>query len=377
MGSGCTSSSSNPSKGCLEKISSNCVVWQGDANTDLNICSGDTITEVINSLITQINTSFNGTNITVDVDSVCSIINTELVGKQKTLPNILQALINVICALNSDIVSLQSTIEPHTFSVICLTGNSALQSLDVTIGVIIDQVCQLKTQLENVLNTLNNSGDINTTISNTVGNMLLSAITSCGDNGIVKTGSGSNAAIKFTGFVPKQCPIPFIGPLSWFDNNGIGLPQYGMCGWYIMNGLNGTQNWMGYTFAGATVLPGVNSTGLDARVALPNDQSNIGDKKGEVAHILKENEMPKHNHAVNDLGHSHGITAKIVNKTPGGANSIAVVDNFAEPTVSPTTATYSGKIEQANSNILLLTAGNNYPHENRQPTAYGVWIVRL
>lgn len=376
MASGC-SESNNPSSNCLQKISSNCIVWQGDVNTDLNICKGDTITEVINTLLTQILASLEGTNITVNIDGVCNKVNDELAGKTKTLPTILQALVNVICDLSSEITAIQSTSNTTgSFSLVCLTGQSSLQPLENTISIIIEKLCNVKTQVDQLVSQLNNQGDITETVNITVGNYLINAISSCGNNGIVKSGSGANATLLFTGMVPYYAPMPYFGPISWFDNTGKGLSQYGMCGWYIMNGLNGTQNWMGYTFAGATVIPGINSSALDSRVALPNEQSSINDKKGEVKHTLVQNELPAHTHTIIDPGHKHSITGKVVQKSGSGTHIIAV-DNYADVNPSPGTVTYSDKIEQASTGVTVDTTGKDLAHENRQPTVYGVWIVRL
>ena len=46
-------SSSISTNGC-DNISSNCVVWQGPDITCINLCSGDTVTEVVYKLATEV-----------------------------------------------------------------------------------------------------------------------------------------------------------------------------------------------------------------------------------------------------------------------------------------------------------------------------------
>lgn len=376
MGSGCVNTNSSKQKGCLTPTSSNCVSWQGDISTPLDVCVGDTITEVINSIITQLTSITDGTDVIITLENLCDAINTELVGKEKTLTNVLQALSDVLCSVVTDIETIQTELQPETYSVVCLTGgSSSLVSRQTAIQLLISNVCSLIEQVNTLNNTIIDS-NITSTINTAVGNFIKNAITSCGNNGIVKSGAGENVTIQFTGMVPPYCPIPYIGPLGYFDNLGRGLEQYGMCGWYILNGMNGTPNWMGYTFAGATVIPGVTSSPLDAAVDGTDYIANIGEKKGEVKHVLVTNELPSHSHPVTDPGHSHQITGDVIQKPSGSGTFNVTVDNYTDVNPAPHTFIYDDKVVKNITGITTNSVGTNTAHENRQPTVYGVWIYR-
>ena len=362
--------------GCLQIISSNCVSWQGDVNTDLSVCVGDTLSSVVNTILTKINTITDGTSITVDLENLCSAINTALIGKDFTVQNVLQALTDVLCDVITDVTTLQTNqSNPVTFLVSCLSeggGTNTAQPINQTIQILIDEVCWLRGQLENITDELNNN-DLTTTVNNSVGNYILTAISACGQDNIIKNGTGSSATLKFTGFVPYYSPIPYIGPLNWFDNTGAGLEQYGMCGWFILNGLNSTPNWLGYTFAGATNLPGITTTTLDSAVSNPLHATAAGDKRGEVVHTLITSELPSHNHSVTDPGHTHSITGDVVSTgTVGGATTVVDKNTLT----SSASLTYNNKVKSNTTGITIANTGSDGAHENRQPTVYGVWIYR-
>ena len=378
MGSGCVNTNSSKIKGCLQITSSNCVSWQGDISTPLDVCVGDTITEVINSIITQLTSITDGTDVIITLENLCDSINTELVGKEKTLTNVLQALADVLCSVVADVETIQTELQPETYSVVCLTGgSSSLVSRQTAIQLLISNVCSLIEQVNTLNNTIIDS-NITSTINTAVGNFLKNAISSCGNNGLVKSGVGDTTTLKFTGMVPLYCPVPYIGPVGYFDTTGKGLEAYGMCGWYIMNGNNGTQNWMGYTFAGATAIPGISGTALDSIVSFPDDAANIGDKKGIPTHSLSINEMPSHIHKITDPGHTHSITGDVIQKPSGSGTFNVTLDNYTDANPSPYTSTYDNKIASSTIGIEYTdSTGQNIAHENRQPTVYGIWIVRL
>lgn len=368
MASGCNSNSFNSQSGCIVPVSSNCIDWQGLAYPTFDICVGDTGTEVITSLITSVISILDGTGITLSsVTGSCTFMSDQLAGQTKTISNLVQILFNSACSLDSRITTLEESADtPISYDVKCLTVTGSTTPL-VLQGAI-NEICSLKIALAQITDNIVGD-DINTTITNTVGNYLQDNLSSCGSNGMQVTGSGSTTKIKFDAFVPHNVPMPYIGSLGNFDSTGKGLAGTEYCGWYIMNGLNGTPNWMGYVPAMATALPGINSTPLDARVAGVDVSAAIGDKKGEPKHLLSTNEMPTHSHTVTDPGHSHSIQLAGAGGTFAGAN----VANDGNA-VSNTNGT---AIQIKTTGITIAPSGNNVSHENRQPTVYVTWIVRL
>ena len=78
-------------------ISSNCVTWQGPNIPCIKLCSGDTITDVVHALATQLCTILDQVNIST-LDLSCLNITT---GKPSNLNQLLQILIDKICELNN------------------------------------------------------------------------------------------------------------------------------------------------------------------------------------------------------------------------------------------------------------------------------------
>lgn len=89
-------------QGCLP-TSSNCVIWQGPDISCLNLCAGDTISDVVYKLALQVCELETSTGLT-DLELTCLInVCTATAEPEKTLFNVLQLIINKICCL-ADIV---------------------------------------------------------------------------------------------------------------------------------------------------------------------------------------------------------------------------------------------------------------------------------
>ena len=78
-------------------ISSNCVIWQGPNIPCIKLCTGDTITDVVHALATQLCNIVDETNIST-LDLSCLNIGT---GRPNNINQLLQILIDKICELNN------------------------------------------------------------------------------------------------------------------------------------------------------------------------------------------------------------------------------------------------------------------------------------
>jgi hypothetical protein len=149
--------SSGTTNGC-DNISSNCVVWQGPDIACINLCSGDTISEVVFKLATEVcNLITNGVianpNLT-GLDLTC--LNIPGVTPTTLVP-VLQAMVVQICA-NSTSPTQKSTELPMMTLPACLqyndsSGNPVTElRLDLFATLIANQVCTNLTSI-NVINT--------------------------------------------------------------------------------------------------------------------------------------------------------------------------------------------------------------------------------
>jgi len=87
-------------------ISSNCVIWQGPTISCINLCTGDTISDVVSNLATELCTLLDQTNVT-NYDLTCLGITA---CGPKDFQALIQLLINKICELQGlPVNELQST----------------------------------------------------------------------------------------------------------------------------------------------------------------------------------------------------------------------------------------------------------------------------
>lgn len=371
MGSGCTNSYKNK---CLTPISSDCVTYVGDPIPELNICTGDTLTEVQAIILDELlNLLQTGDNLQItNLVSTCEIYTNEMQGKENKLNVILQALVNIICDLNTRLVSIED--EPVTvYDTKCLISPGT--TTETIVQSLINKVCSIDSVITEITNQLNNSGDINTTIVNTSGNLIKSAISTCGDWGLVKKGSGANTSVEIFGLVPPYCPIPCMAPLNMFDSTGKGLPGTYMCNYFICNGNNSTPDLRGYIIGGAHNLPGiVANKALDAIVDDSTFVTNVGTKEGSYKYKIKQTDIPSHTHtfSVDPAQHSHKLPSMPYFPGLPGNSGVHVVTSHDLQT---------GNIWTYSEGPLYGTTDGNPTPNNamslRQPVYYMYYIMRF
>lgn len=360
---------------CLQTYSSNCVIYQGDSVEEFDVTSGLTSTEVFEIVLAQILLLLNGAGIDLSsIDYNCTSLKTRLVGVDKTLNNVVKAIVDEICANKVILDDLNTKVNTAvTYDTGCLTVTDT--TLKGVIDATIAKLCEVSETVDSIAGDLTGS-NLTTTINNSVGNYLYNNITSIGNPyGLTKTGSGSSTAIRIDAMVPPFCPIWSYAPLSNFNSDGSGKTGTAFQGWYICNGLNGTIDMRGWTPAGATDLPGISGPSLLSAVN-PTTQSDatistvILDRKGEVKHLLSTAELPAHTHP-NNNSHSHNLN-KIPIQTGTVTNSPLIYGLRESSSVFGTIATSQTAIIGDTG-----STGSSSKHENRQPTVYGYFIVRL
>lgn len=238
----CKESTKNNS--CTDVLSTDCIRWEGDKYEDLDICINDSLTEVETKIINEIIEIMKGKGIIITkIDfSDCDYIKSIIGVKEKSLFNILNSYKIAVCQLKEILDIIKSdqdnftTISNYALSCLGLTTSVCEPEIKfkTLIQAIITKLCDVDTKYNGIATLILQA------VESTTGDFMCDVIKSCGNNGIIYSGSGSNTRITFQALVPPFCPIIYTGSMSVFDISGIGNANTYACGWYICNGDNGT-----------------------------------------------------------------------------------------------------------------------------------------
>jgi len=318
MASGCTNGSSSASV-LFQKLTPDTQVrYTGDAIPQLNICTGDLLSEIEAVILGKILDFSQGLGITItDIDlTQCECFTTKIgcCGREacQSLICILEAYLDCMCEMYADVQTLITKMEAiydGPFVTSCLPGVTSSSKLPAIISAMITQICTNKANIEALTLIVNN---LNTNLPGTIRSQVLAMIQSCNSQ-VVKSGSGATATITFKGFTPIGGIIPFGGNMGDFDANGVGRAGTDACGWAIADGRNGTVNMKGLFPVGTTDMVG---TAPVSGGSLP-----INTVGGEYNHLLTASESGTgaHTHPVTDPGHSHIMSVNL--DSASGANN--------------------------------------------------------
>lgn len=388
MGSGCTSSCND----WFQKLTPDTGVrYTGPAIPSLGICTGDLLSEIEAVLIQKIVDYSTGVGIVIDIDlTTCEAFASCIAccDTCQDLPCILECYKNAICEIFGTVDDIDTILTDLTtgYNTDCLTGVTTNSTLKQIIQALINQYCDLVDAVTTLQTTVNNLN-----ISTTIGDFLLDNLTTCQGTGtMIKSGTGSSAAIRFQGFVPIGAIIPYAGPTAGkFDSTGLGLANTDACGFALCNGNNGTVDMreqvpvgVGAGVMGGGTLPS-NASGANyalfqlvgaASVTLSAAQSGTG----------------AHNHTAN-FTHSHQFgpfwegasDATEAGTTNGYMKYIQTSDNINGPLttdyadVAPFNVAH---VKDVTLNITTSTfagAAASQAHENRQPSRALLYIQRI
>lgn len=98
-------------------VSSNCVIWQGPNLPCINLCTGDSVTDVVYKIAEDF-CAFKANFDFTDVDLQCILtVCASVPEPQKTLNNILNLIVNKICCMNDIVVALGNAQTPDEIQV--------------------------------------------------------------------------------------------------------------------------------------------------------------------------------------------------------------------------------------------------------------------
>lgn len=373
MGTGCISTPKKFNQCSDEqKISSNCVLYQGEPVPLLGICTGDTMTEVETAILNSLSDSLEAINVNItDVNLTnCAEILNMLNGVDKNASTLFDAIIKYSCSLKLLVTNYINS-QSFTINLNCITATNPLKLSSIVQG-IIDFSCDLQEQITNLTTIVNDTSNT----ANIVGNLLKDSITSCGNSyGVSKTGIGEDVNINLYGFVLPFGLYPFYGPLTWFDNTGKGISTTPACNYYLCNGNNGTPDMRGFTAVGA--INNISGSTLDPLVdpTINNDSSmnySVNSKGGKAKVVLNNNNIPAHSHTINDPGHSHNFNVLTYQLRVQGGSGF-VLSNTAQ-SYGQSTTTISTTPSPTNITINP-TISTNESVENRMPFKAFAWVM--
>lgn len=339
-------------KDCLQNcdiiLQDKCVVYTGEEIPVLGICPGDTLSEVEKAIIDKLLSLITGTGIVLaDINlGNCTFLINILAGKDKTLANLLQMLVDASCTLKEliDIINTQLN-QGNTTDILCLPGLSANPTRDQIIQAIINLLCSIKTTVDAIPTTYVKLTDLTNLVTQIVNNII----------------NGGGTVQNSTKMVPFSA-MAYFGPLSNFDSSGKGISALGFDKIYLCNGNNGTPDIRGRVVVAAirSVPGGSPDVAVDPANPL-NPNWALNDKTGENTHLLSVAEMPSHTHILVDSGHSHPTPAVMADGR-GGDNG-----KQATPTIKQTGNAVTG--------ITINATGGSQPHNNIQPAIAAYYIM--
>lgn len=335
-----------------------CIEYTGDTYDLLGICTEDSLFQVENVILNTLLTLQNGTGITISgLNTNCSLI-TGLLGFQiPTVPTLLQTLINASCSLQAQITTLSSQVNAgYTFATQCLIGVTSTSSIGQIIQATINQSCLNDTRITAIENDYVKQSD------------LCTQVTACIGSG---GGGGGGTSTDFNLRMIPYSVIPYVGSLANFDNTGKGLASAGFDKIYLMNGLNGTQDWRGRSPIGAiqNVPGGVLDSAVDPNLPANAGTNYIINQKVGVSNVtLSISQIPSHSHFVNDPGHKHTILNM---NDQDGRQPGASTESFYR--------TLSGNTDTAISTtgITIQSSGGGLAHTNTQPSVACYYIIYI
>ncbi len=366
-------------------FSSDNILWQGDDISCLGITTGMLLTSVEAAIANRVCEL--ASEIDVSTVTPTSDILTLMASKDKTIANLIQALNDESKTLRDLLTAIGVVVNTGTSPLVldfkcidtvldpCNPTNFTLQNI---LQIIINAFCDLKTSVTNTTTT------ILTTVTQTVLDTVTNMLTTCQSDRIVPMGTGTSKTLKFRGFVPPFVPMPYFGPLGYFDGDGKGLDNGPMCDWYLCNGKFGTPDLRGRVIpcaitgmGGGALSPDVDYT-LSANTVTPTAQYAVGDTGGKIRHKLVSNEIPAHNHNMRDPGHAHDFN--FVSGRSGNGSEFCVRDpgSAGAPTATVAGAeTESYMVKRSTTGITLDSVGGDAYHENRMPYKAAAYIMML
>lgn len=297
---------------CQGNSTSHEICYVGKEFDILEVYTGQKLTETIENISTELEKYIKFSKVDIlGLDIPCNNSLHNLPQSEATLQKIIERVYKDICNLTDLVISnsnfwYNESNYPFNLGELTPNGNKNGEIIQE----ILNKLNSLQNKIDTILPTITeeeeeeeeNTSYIEQLIENKVITMLKNNLTSCSKS-IKITGSGVNTKFNILHIAPNRTILSGAYPLSWFDSSGKGLAEYGMCGWYIADGRNGTIDMRGFGMIGATSM----NTSKPLNTKAYQKPTSLGDIIGEAKQKLKLENIPPHVHKEGNNTHRHTV----------------------------------------------------------------------
>lgn len=282
--------------GCTQITSDQCVKYTGDDISSLDITSGDSLATVEQKIVEYLLSVMDGTGIVpvVPAEYLCTVVSQYMPAGDATLVEVLTAIVRAACDLQTDIDAVEtsvSTIEANYSIGACLTGVTASSGTHDILQAVINELCAVALDvaaLQSALSAYVEIADLDAYIA---------AYLASTANSKMYTRMVPYTAVEFWGDVTGK-----------FDATGAGYGDWEQI--YLCNGQNGTPDKRGRITVGCTTMGCTVYADPATDPAISgNPVYDLLDTYGANNVTLTTAQIPAHTHSststVNDPGHRH------------------------------------------------------------------------
>jgi microcystin-dependent protein len=298
-------SCSNCFNGCVQITSDQCIKYTGPTIASLGIENGVSLAATEEAITDYLITVLAGTGIvpTIDANIICTLISDFLPEGDATLNDILTAIIQAACALDTRITNIESDTSTlnSAYDTDCFTVTDETDTHEV-LQAVIDALCTLNISFTSLLSSLPATyvqlADLDSLIASYIG--------------------GTSSGLMNNKMVPYTA-MEYYGPLTYFDATGAGTGDW--VNIYLCNGQNGTPDKRGRVAVGVTdgsMLGGAFQAAVDPALGNPNYSLYSIEGANSVA-LTNVLQIPSHTHIATPIvtvaDHTHLMVGNGGNKT--------------------------------------------------------------
>ena len=367
--------------GCTDIIPDKCTKYTGNNVPELGIENGDSLFSVQQSIFSFLLSVMDGTSIKPEINQefICEKISQYLGVQELTLPNIINAILQTACDLQTQVTNVKNSVDTinTAYTLSCVSGVTDNTHTHEVLQAVITKLCSVDT----ALTALSLNVSTNYVKLSELNNLIAAYL------------SGGSTSIKLYNKMIPYTVVEFYGNITGkFDATGAGLGEWEKI--YLCNGNNGTPDKRGRVSVGSTT--GMGGGTLDSSVdpsVSGNPIYSLGTKYGANTVVLSTAQIPSHNHlatsVVTDTGHTHFLASVAGQSNPpflSPTNYMASNSNYGNDgnyvlggvtTPAPTVGLTSNNQTGITVATTVTNVGGGLGHNNVQPSIGCYYIMYI